>query len=301
MKYLSPTSIRLFSDDPELFYLRYIAKNRQPREPQTLPMSIGSAFDAFVKSYLYGVCVGKGDGQFELRTLFEEQVEECNWDWAWENGKSLFEEYKRVGCLGDLMIELKQAVGEPRFEVTVNSEVEGVPLLGKPDVFFINKTGTRVVYDWKVNGYCGKALKSPMPGYVKLRDKGGVKAHKDCHLLLYKGVMINAATWLTGPWADQLTIYSWLLGEEVGSEGVVFGVDQICGGPRLRFATHRLRVQPEYQYRLLELVKHVWACVEENWIFRDLSQEDSVARGLLLEGEADFEGLDREDEMREIC
>ena len=303
MRYLSPTSVKLFIDDPELFYLRYVSNNRPPREPQTQPMAIGSAFDAFVKSYLFEKLFGKTDDRFERRAIFENQVEKHNWDWAWGNAGDLFNKYKEAGCLGDLMVELSQAVAAPRFEITVQSEVEGVPLLGKPDVFFINKMGARVIYDWKVNGYCGMALKSPMPGFVKLRDpeKGKETVHRDCHLMLFKGVMINIASWLTGPWADQLSIYSWLLGEEPGSEEIVYGIDQICGGPRIRFATHRLRIQPEYQFNLLTLVKHVWECVQENWIFQDLSVDESRERGKLLESEMEFDGLDREEEWNEVC
>ncbi len=297
MNYLSPTSVKLFTQDPELFYLRYLAKKRAPRDPQTQPMSIGSSFDAYAKSYLYEKVFGKGtDVRFDLETLFEAQVEEHNRDWAWENGKYVFEQYKKAGCIADLMVELNQAVGPPRFEITVQAEIEGVPLLGKPDVFFINKLGSRVIYDWKVNGYCAKSLKSPMAGYIKLREAGKTtKEHRDCVLLLYKGVYINAATYMTGDWADQLSIYAWLMGEPVGSEEVVFGIDQICGPKdRLRFATHRLRIRPDYQFHLLDLVKDTWEAIEQDHIFKDLSVEESQERGRLLEAEMEFEGLERE-------
>ena len=302
MKFLSPTSIKLFNSDPETFYLRYLAKVKAKREPQTQPMAVGAAFDAFVKSYLYKSLFGK-EGDYELRSLFENQVEKHNWDWAWDAGGLVFNQYLKAGCVADLMIELNQAIGPPRFEFTVNSEVEGVPLLGKPDLFFINKLGARVIYDWKVNGYCSKALKSPMKGYVKLRDQGKVKEYKDCHLHLFKGIMINLALFLEDgnkDWADQLVIYSWLLGEEVGSEEVVFGIDQICGGPRLRFATHRLRVKPEYQFNLIDLIKDVWGSIQENWIFKDLEIEESQERCRLLEMEIEFEGIDRENEFKEM-
>ncbi len=297
MNYLSPTSVRLFTQDPELFYLRYLAKNKMKREPQTQPMSIGSAFDAYTKSYLHERLFGKGaNPQFDLEALFEAQVEEHNRDWAWHNGQYVFDAYKKAGCVADLMMELNQAVGTPRFEIKVQAEIEGVPLLGIPDIFFINGLGARVIYDWKVNGYCAKSLKSPMAGYIKLREAGKeVKSHRDCVLLLWRGIYINAAIFMTGDWADQLTIYSWLMGEPVGSEEIVFGVDQICGPKdRLRFATHRLRITPEYQFHLLDLVKDTWKAIEEDWIFRDLDIEESRDRCRLLESEIEFEGLERE-------
>ena len=284
--YLSPTSIKLFYGDIEEFYQRYLSDNKKPRDPQTKPMSIGSAFDAFVKSYLHESLFGKGaDERYNLQTLFETQVAEHNRDWAWENGKRLFNEYKSNGCLADLMLELGQSIGPPRFEFDLNGEIEGVPLLGKPDIFFISKEGARVVYDWKVNGYCGKSLTSPMKGYIKLRPDN--KQHKDCFILNHGGIDINAAMFLEDgnpDWADQLSIYGWLLGEPVGSEQLVVGIDQITGpSTRLRFATHRLRVSPDYQYALLQNITDAWDIIISEHIFRDMSEEDSAARCRVLD------------------
>ena len=72
--YLSPTSISLFYTDLREYYLQYLCDNRPERMPQTAPMAAGSAFDAYVKSYIYENLIGK-DPKFELSTLFEAQVE----------------------------------------------------------------------------------------------------------------------------------------------------------------------------------------------------------------------------------
>jgi len=298
-EYLSPTSIKKYCDDIQDFYFRYLCDIRIPREPQTQPMSIGSAFDAYVKSYLHTSLFGKGhDLRYELGTIFEEQVAEHNRDWAWKHGKIVFEEYKLSGCLADLMLELSQAVGKPRFEFTIqdkiSSDVGEIPLLGKPDVFFINSEGARVVYDWKVNGYCSPRLKSPMKGYVKLRSKvDGTyypEVHKKCVYFNFKGILINSAMFLEDGdkgWADQLSVYSWLLGEEIGSEEIIFGIDQVCGpADRLRFASHRLKISPEYQYNLFALIKQIWTVIESGWIFRSMSEEQSKARCELLDRQA---------------
>lgn len=258
-------------------------------------MAAGSAFDAYVKSYLHTSLFGKGyDVRYELGTIFEEQVESHNRDWAWLHGELIFEEYKTSGCLADLMLELSHAVGKPRFEFTVKDDIGGVTLLGKPDVFFINNQAARVIYDWKVNGYCSPRTKSPMKGYVKLRTKLDntyyPSIHKDCHLHVFKGVAINLAMCLEDgdkSWADQLSIYSWLLGEEIGSEEIIFGIDQVCGpADKMRFATHRLRISPDYQFNLFELVKQIWSIIESGWIFRDMTEEQSEARCELLEKRA---------------
>lgn len=294
-KYLSPTSVSLWQQDIELFYSRYLADNKLPRDPQTKPMSIGSSFDAYAKSYLHEKLYGKGaDPQYDLQTLFEEQVSEYNRDWAWENGKYVFEEYKKAGCFADLLLELGKSIGKPRFEFTISDDVSGVPLLGKPDIFFINEEGARVVYDWKVNGYCRAGNTSPAKGYVKLRP--GNKVHRDCHLMQVNGIFINVAIHLEDVnqgWANQLSIYSWLLGEGVGSQDVIFGIDQICGPKnKLRFATHRLRVTADYQFELLALIRQIWEIIESGWIFRDMVEEESLARQVLLDNQcidSDFE------------
>lgn len=287
-KYLSPTSLKLFYNDIEAFYCQYLSDNKKERDPQTQPMSIGSAFDAFAKSYLHQRLFGKNaDERYDLTTLFESQVAPHNRDWAWVEGDKLFRQYCSNGCLADLMLELGEAVGPPRFEFDLLSEIEGVPVLGKPDIFFLNSSGARVIYDWKVNGYCGKSLTSPMKGYIKLRDAGRVKKHPDCLIINKNGIDINVAMFLEDgneAWADQLSIYGWLLGEPVGSEELITGIDQITGPPnRLRFATHRLRVSPDYQYALVQNLTAVWDIILSGWIFRDMTEEESACRAEILD------------------
>ena len=48
-KYISPSALKLFEKNPTEYYLKYLADAHPPRSPQTQPMSVGSAFDAFVK------------------------------------------------------------------------------------------------------------------------------------------------------------------------------------------------------------------------------------------------------------
>jgi len=293
--YLSPTSIKLFYNDREAFYSRYLADERAPREPQNHHMAIGSSFDAFCKSYLHEKLFGKGaDPRYSFDTLFQDQVEPHNRDVALKDGSHIFEEYREAGCLASMMLDLGQAVGEPRFEFTINDDIQGVPLLGKPDIFFINSYGARVILDWKVNGYYGTRLKSPMKGYVRLMP--GNKVHRDCTLMMVNGLMINIGMFLEDgnkDWADQLSIYSWLLGEGVGSSEMIVGIDQICGPrDRLRFATHRLRISPEHQFDLIMLVENAWKCITKDHIFDDLTKEDSQARCKLLDDntyDEDFE------------
>lgn len=311
IEYLSPTSIALWEKDVDEFYMTYLADERAPRFPQTQPMSIGSAFDAQVKSFLHAHLFGRGhDPRFELVTLFEAQVEPHNRDWAWEHGARAFELYRASNALADLMTELAQAVGTPRFELEVRGAVDGyregvtrrtgggVTLLGKPDVFYINRQGIHVILDWKVNGWCGKGNTSPMPGYIKIRGGGQTPVlsgpHKDCIPMAWRGSIINCGTYLdqvNAEWAAQLAVYAWLCGIEVGQEFIA-AIDQLaCKNvnakfPEVRVAEHRLRVHPDFQWRVFARAQEIWDCVHSDHVFRGLPAEESRSRCQLLEGRA---------------
>jgi hypothetical protein len=310
-RYLSPTSITKFYADRSEFYLSYLADQRPPRLPQTKPMSIGSAFDAYIKNYLVERLYGVSwmEDRFDLRKIFEEQVEEHNRDWAWVNGKHVFESYQRSGAISDLMIELEQAAEAPRFEFTVEDRVshetnmDGVPLLGKPDVYFITKGGDHIIFDFKVNGYCSKSSTSPKPGYLMCRDgwdhqtqkpsRGHRSAHKDFYGVKRQGILINAATpfeQVDKGWADQLSIYAWLLGAPVGGD-IVMGIEQLVSKagdpmPLVRIASHRGLVSPQYQVDLYKKICYVWDTLQEGaaGIFRDtMTAEESEQKCLELD------------------
>ena len=119
---------------------------------------MGSAFDAYIKSYLYKELRIGSDPAFELRTLFEEQVEPQNRDEAWGIGELVFEAYKKCGAAADLLIMLGDCT-DARFEFSLKDEVtvkyfdaDRVPggpptLLGKPDLCFTHRDGGRVILD----------------------------------------------------------------------------------------------------------------------------------------------------------
>lgn len=301
LDYLSPTSLKLFGENKEDFYLRYLSENRPDRFLQTKPMSVGSAFDAYVKSYLHEHLFGKGNNpKYELSALIEASVEPHNRDWALIAGKYAFDAYKSCGSLVDLMMELQGCVGNPRFEFEIRGVIEGrcegeelllsgVPFLGRPDMFFVNSHGAHVVLDFKVNGFCSNYNVSPVPGYVRLRPGGAM--HRDCQPMTFKGITINVASFLESlnvEWADQLTIYSWLLGEDVGSESVV-AIEQLAckpagyDRPEIRVASHRIRVSAKYQFALLQRAQDAWRLINSDWFFRDVTKEESQSRCAMLD------------------
>lgn len=308
IEYLSPTSIATFLKSEEEFYFNYLCDNRPPRDPQTQLMSIGSSFDAYVKSYLHENLFGKGhDPKFEFNTLFEAQVEPHNRDWAKPNGSHAFKCYKASGALADLMLELQSAVGTPRFELEIKGVVEGhkegtskklggVTFLGKPDVFYINKEGHYVILDWKVNGWLAKRTTSPVPGYIRIRNTSGKSEgpHKNCKPSNFKGMLINADIYLEQvqeDWARQLAIYSWLCGSEIGEECIT-AIDQLTCTPSgfeypfVKIAEHRTRITSEFQWNVFTTAQSIWDKVQSGHYFRELSKEDSEKKCLYLDGQA---------------
>ena len=312
LKYLSPTGIKKFYDDRTNWYLQYMAEKRPPREPQTKPMSIGSAFDAFVKNYLVKSLTGTCTPEFEIDTIFEAQVEPHNRDWARLHGYWVFKCYKESGALARLMTELELADSTPKFELTVEARVAhkscvaGVPLLGKPDVFF-HVDGVPVIVDWKVNGYCGKSKTSPRKGYIHYIDgwkdgqhsRNHLQPHRDAMVVMKDGLLLNMAVTLDEvnvDWAHQLAIYSWVLGEAVGAP-ITVGIDQICGQEaplniasstdvinRVGFAQHRCKIDEKWQEWWFNQIAGCWQIIQSGHIFSNLPRAESDVRCKQLDG-----------------
>ena len=283
LSYLSPTSIMTYQKDKEAFYLQYCADNRPPREPQNQAMAIGAAFDAYVKAYLTTSLFGERGFKFE--EIFENQVEPHNRDWALKHGAWAFDCYKKSGALADLLMELQGAENEPRFEMQIENRVEhlregDVPLLGKPDIWYIRRgIGWKVVHDWKVNGYCSPKTTSPKKGYIELYDGGERRGfHKNIMPRLEDGLYVNRSYNLETvdvSWATQTTIYSWILGADVGEEAIV-GIHQLCcknGGenrfPIIRTAAHRSVVSSSFQKELWGTIKEIWGRITSGNILDD--------------------------------
>lgn len=305
-EYLSPSSINLYFKDTEAYYIKYMSDHKLASEPQTQAMSIGSSLDAYVKSYLFTCLFGashKDFDKYEFNTIFEAQVQPHHRDWARHHGEYVFDCYKKSGALSDLLLQLKQAVGDPRFEIEISGTVDGyteslerdigaVRLLGKPDVFFNNKEGQPVILDFKVNGYCSKSGASPKQGYVQIRGSERTGCHRNAHLLMHRGIIINAGMHLEdvdAEWAVQLAIYGWLCGQRVGEQFVV-ALDQFCCKPNgtdyptIRIAEHRTTVSERCQKEIFQKADLAWVACQSGHVFREMSVEDCAARCRLLDG-----------------
>jgi hypothetical protein len=294
--YLSHSSLTTWGKDKEEFYIKHLAETRAQHVPQENYMSVGASFDAYAKSALHERLFGKGtDPQFEFNTIFEAQVEPQNRDFALEAGKYIYDCYVMTGAFEELLALLQKSKEPPRFEFKVDGTINGVPILGKPDCRFIHECGVHVILDWKVKGFCSKYGASPSKNYRLCRDAYGLPhkaskshntAHKDYMPYDHHGFEINK-TYLeeaNEEYADQICMYGWLLGEQVGDEEVVCCIDEIVskymptGKPLLRVAHQRARVSSAHQTMVLGRATECWEAITSGWIFRDLTREENDAK-----------------------
>jgi hypothetical protein len=318
---LSPTALHQWERDRQDFYTQRLSENRAKREPQSGAMAVGSAFDAFVKCALYSHIFGNEGESFvdragvdtgipiyNLQRLFEEQVENKEIrPWAWEAGKYAFDCYVTWGNYNELLQELLQSEEDPRFEFSLDCVVGGVPLQGKPDLWY--KKVVQVVYDWKVMGFCSKSSQSPKKFYRSCRDCWGLdrgkatrgggepKAHKGYKEIDHEGHKIGShfLSEVDKKWADQITTYAWMLGVPVGDESMVVGLDQLVCKPApdpeanrmplIRVAQHRCRISEGWQEGLLKRYQSCWEAIQSGHIFDDMTREESDARCEVLDME----------------
>lgn len=298
--HISPSSLKTWTDKPDEWYMKYMSFNRPPAIPQTQPMSIGSAFDAYAKSHIiYHLNGGKIPAGYSFEELFEKQVEPHNRDWARAHGKFAFDCYKNSGALADLMVEINGADTAPRFEFEVKgivkTEIGEVPLQGRPDLKFHTKLGAEVVTDWKVNGYQGKSDMSPKPHYNMCRDGWDImkyphtRTHREQHpkacLFMQKGIQVNTGAkmeQIDEDWATQLSIYAWLMGAPVGSD-FVNGIEQLScspgdGLPKIRVASYRMKTSKEFQENVMKRLVSMHEIINSGHMFREMSYSESAER-----------------------
>ncbi len=73
--HISPSQLSLYYRDRESYYLQHLSETRSQNNVRTHAMTIGSAFDAYVKSAMYEHLFGQGSNQqFEFEDIIEDQV-----------------------------------------------------------------------------------------------------------------------------------------------------------------------------------------------------------------------------------
>ena len=257
-KYLSPTSIAQFMDNEEEFFRKYIV--RVGRLPQTKPMAVGSAFDACIKSYLdiyneHGE-VDPKKHEIRYKERFDDSVEPLNREWAFYPGIIVFNMYRNTGALDHFLAD-----AEPGSVVTIDTierELNGVPILGKPDLMYRSKKYDNevIIVDWKCNGACSKSSVSPTPGYIDLFPSRAM--HKSADVV--DGVNQGE---IHKNYRLQLTVYGLL------ANCSIVGIDQLVFGkadPSVEFGDCRVAIH-RYKHDggadILETAAKLWTLIQE--------------------------------------
>lgn len=282
-KYISPSSLSKFYSSREEFYKSYLAENYLERDPSTRPMLLGSGFDAFVKNELMR-CLKGGESvmlgkPFHLQTLFNKQVQEGEHrQWAWETGGKLFLDYKDCGAFDTLFTELSSGT-DIEFEHEVFDELTlpsglVVKIRGFVDLCYKNKEGL-VIVDWKCNNHCGKRKMSPKPFYIIRRPS--LKPHRS-DFLVDRGVLMTSQCFskIDKKWAEQLVIYSWMLGSPIG-DPCVLQIEQLLGVPDgdCEIVTYRGSVSEEFQLEVVNKIERMFKTIKSGHIFDEVSRTES--------------------------
>jgi len=318
MKYLSPTSLRLFETDPERFVLQYIL--RTPRTKQSRAMAIGSAFDARVKGALEADLTG-GANRWDL--LYETQVTDPELrEWCLLRSLIVFERYKASGAYAKMLV-IGQKSSKALFEFDANGVVSctilttsgetvtiDVPIFGKPDAYF-ELPDIHVVLDWKVNGFAARAA-SPAQGYVELLncDTGlsmGTYRGAMRTTCPKSGIVYNVNDQMKPDWRDQLLMYQWMIltanipnpdgsaGEPIAirdDHPWLCGIDQlVCAGESsMRVAIHRQSIIQHYKTEMRNRIGLAWWHIQQGWFFKGMPYQESRDR---TQGLANMTDLDR--------
>jgi hypothetical protein len=262
--------------------MRYLTPDKLPYSPQGKAAAAGSAFDARVKTELSHTLFGKSHSKaFNFIELFESQVEEEFREWAMEIQSYAYAAYKVTGRYDELRDLMLKATTEPRFEVELRGEIEGVPLLGKPDTYFMIGD-LHFILDWKCRGFASVHAQSPTKHFKLCRDGYSIgkasRTHGKCHPqympMMHKGFEIHAGylEYQDEAYAAQTTMYGWLLGVPVGSEDAICMIDELCctpiegGMPLVRVAELCSRVGTEFQRNLLGQYKALWHAIQTDTV-----------------------------------
>ena len=298
-KALSPSALARYEDRREEFYIRYMSEIRTERDPQEVYMAAGSSFDAFVKARIHEDLFGVGSSKgtpYEFETLFEKQVEPQCRDSARDMGQFLMDKYINTGAYALLLKDLLASPVPPTFEFKVEAVVNGVPIMGYPDLYYFSPELVKIICDWKINGSYSKHGVSPVQGFQTSRyfKKGELttETHKKFIPVMYKDVEVNqnGLDQFSRDWATQLTIYAWCLGEEPGDEDYIVRMEQAAcrpnnkeGGINVKWVTHMSRIDQRFQMEVIRRLMDCWTSIEKGHIFTDLDYEQNVEHCELID------------------
>lgn len=227
-------------------------------EKQGNPAAMGSAFDAFVKTWIAHKIGLSNEPKLQVEELLKSvQIPDTDSRRAeiLRAGKNLAKLYMELGLVDRL---LKENVSD--LELHIFEIFHGVRILGLPDGVITQSDGIKVPLDWKVRGYGSKHGYSPTQGYTTYISNDGTV--KDWHSK--RGDPLEN---LNDRWAIQMAIYFWLLNPGKMRPGNF--IDAPCaieeatyGRKNIVFTQIRTVVSAAFQETIWEKMKRCWTRCE---------------------------------------
>lgn len=313
-KALSPSSRALWLKDRTAWFIRY--QTQTTRDPQGLPQALGSAFDGLIKNRI--------EVEFGLPVRdYSLQVENP----AWRLDDCVVQRMAREVCSFYLsqagLAGLRLAADcDLHLETEVRGLIDGVPVVGKPDLDYVvrstttipcttdsvNNILTYVMHDWKCNGILkmdgSLGTASPAPLYT-FDSKTGAP-HKDAWITKSINGVTSSISLVNGslkPWLDQLATYGLLKGWR---NGFIGSVDQITrmGSGALRLTRYRDWIDASVLVEIAESYRGMWESINAGRCFTDLDEvsDKELQARLLTQGEALAKSDDPQDQLfRKLC
>lgn len=269
-KYLSPSSLSNFEKMPYTSLLKkLLAEPLLEYEPQSMPASVGTAFDILVKEIL--IKHKKLESDLPVEKIYESLSEE-NKTVSLEVGKEILYKYRESGLLRDV-----EWLAVEKHE---KKTIQGVPILGQLDGVVTSKMLEKrpVPLDFKVMGF--NTPTSPKKGFKRVfKNQKWYPPHK-----LYEQEVSEkgfiACDLIDEAWATQFCTYGWLLGIPVGEEFPVYVHSPVFNGKdrNIIIADYEAVITKEFQQKtILKFIK-TWNSLQDGSYIESLM----IPRGNLL-------------------
>lgn len=253
-RYLSPSSIDLWNKDRIQWFNKYVVG--VIAEPQTPPMAVGSAFDAYVKCQIDG-----GDYMQALQDCVEGPL----LDQMHPLGKDIFDRHYQRGMGRLIEMGMTPATSSTDLDETFTT-TNGTPVRVKPDLIF-ERRSKQCVLDWKASGYYSAKGASNIGGYNYSDDSANQ----------YKCVPL-ADSRIPEKWRRQLYTYGYKYESRVLMVHVlnfkpIPGFDQ----KKCTLCEYTEDVQDDLMQTYLDEYDGCWEALKSGRIFTDVSYDDDIS------------------------
>jgi hypothetical protein len=239
--HISPST---FADWKRCQYKVYLKKQSgeiQPTYKSSLAMSIGSAFDAFIKEYI-AKKRGIKSPLLDLNLMLTKNIPESLRPEAIKQGRELAKIYIDLGLAAPYL----EKIYDIKLEQELYIQINHIPILGQLDMI-----ANGVPFDWKTRGFENNSA-YPHKGWqrhIKYNTNNGTFD------ILEQDAPISMEN-KNPAWATQLMFYNWLAGNEAKSS---YYVHEICKcKDSIHFVLHTGTISLPFALTLIQDLTLMW-------------------------------------------